>query len=49
MESAVWILDILMECHEEFVGSICTLVTMWEIGTSVDLRRICIQRMRPTG
>ena len=28
-EKSVWKVS-LMECHEEFVGGICTLVTMWE-------------------
>ena len=37
-----------MESHEEFVGGIYTLVKLWGIGTSVDLWRICVQRMRPT-
>ena len=39
--------DSLTECHEEFVVYLHTREAVG-IGTSVDLRRICIQRMRPT-
>ena len=39
--------DILMECHEEFVVYLPTRDDVG-IGTSADLWRICVQRMRPT-
>ena len=45
-EKSVWKVS-LMECHEGFVVYLHTRDD-GEIGTSVDLWRICIQRMRPT-
>ena len=60
MDSALWILDILMEYHEKSVWKVSLMEyheksVLWEsshqrsfVGTSVNLWRICIQRMRPT-
>ena len=40
--------DSLMECHEEFVGVYLHTRDDVGFGTSVDLWKICIQRLRPT-